>query len=163
MCSVANNISLLLVGRCLQGVGGGGLVSLTYVIITDMVTLRERGKWMSIISAQWAVGSVLGPGSYSLLPLLKLARLTPSLNSHRRSLCREGYLEMDLLAQYSLLHNGCNRYPDLPSITYQGGLDMGKTTRVRLVRIFPLRCIGNKSSYSSHMGQYITTHGHSQY
>ena len=54
-------MSLLLVGRCVQGVGGGGLVALTYVVITDMVTLRERGKYMSVISLQWAIGSVIGP------------------------------------------------------------------------------------------------------
>ncbi|KAH9203338.1 MFS multidrug transporter-like protein [Leptodontidium sp. 2 PMI_412] len=61
IASVANNVSLLLVGRCVQGVGGGGLVALTYVVITDMVTLRERGKYMSVISLQWAIGSVIGP------------------------------------------------------------------------------------------------------
>ncbi|KAJ8066849.1 hypothetical protein OCU04_004231 [Sclerotinia nivalis] len=61
LCSVANNIELLLVGRCIQGIGGGGLVGLTYVLLADMVTLRERGKWMSIISLQWAIGSVIGP------------------------------------------------------------------------------------------------------
>jgi MFS family permease len=37
------------------------LVALTYVVVSDMVTLRERGKWFSIISLQWAVGSVIGP------------------------------------------------------------------------------------------------------
>jgi hypothetical protein len=31
-------------------------VALTYVIVTDMVTLRERGKWFSVISLQWAIG-----------------------------------------------------------------------------------------------------------
>jgi MFS family permease len=61
VCSVAGRIGVLLVGRCIQGVGGGGLVALTYVIVTDMVTLRERGKWMSVISLQWAIGSIIGP------------------------------------------------------------------------------------------------------
>ncbi|KAI9649271.1 hypothetical protein NHQ30_001841 [Ciborinia camelliae] len=61
LCSVAKNIELLLVGRCIQGIGGGGLVGLTYVLLADMVTLRERGKWMSVISLQWAIGSVIGP------------------------------------------------------------------------------------------------------
>jgi MFS family permease len=61
LASAANSISILLVGRSIQGVGGGGLVALTYVVIADMVTLRERGKWFSIIALQWAVGSVIGP------------------------------------------------------------------------------------------------------
>ena len=57
VCSVANNIAILLAGRCVQGIGGGGLVALTYVVVADMVSLRERGKWFSIISLQWAIGS----------------------------------------------------------------------------------------------------------
>lgn len=61
ICSVANKIAVLLAGRCVQGIGGGGLVSLTYVIVADMVPLRDRGKWFSIISLQWAIGSVIGP------------------------------------------------------------------------------------------------------
>ncbi|KFY64367.1 hypothetical protein V496_03311 [Pseudogymnoascus sp. VKM F-4515 (FW-2607)] len=61
IASAANNFTLLLAGRSIQGIGGGGLMALTYVIVTDMVTLRDRGKWFSIISLQWAIGSVTGP------------------------------------------------------------------------------------------------------
>lgn len=61
LASAANNVAALLVGRSIQGVGGGGLVTLTYVIISDMVSLRERGKWQAIISLQWAIGNVIGP------------------------------------------------------------------------------------------------------
>lgn len=61
IASVATNSAVLLVGRSVQGIGGGGLVALTYVIVTDIVTLRERGKWFALISLQWAVGSVVGP------------------------------------------------------------------------------------------------------
>lgn len=60
VASVAKNVGQLLVGRSVQGIGGGGLVGLTYVILADLVTLRERGKWMSVISLQWAIGSVIG-------------------------------------------------------------------------------------------------------
>ena len=47
--------------RCIQGVGGGGVIALSYVIITDMVGLRERGKWIGIVNMSWAIGSVSGP------------------------------------------------------------------------------------------------------
>lgn len=33
---------------------------MTYVIVTDLVTLRERGKWFGLISMMWAIGSVSG-------------------------------------------------------------------------------------------------------
>jgi predicted MFS family arabinose efflux permease len=47
---VADNIALLLVGRYMQGIKGEGLVALTYVVITDIVTLQEQDKYMFIIS-----------------------------------------------------------------------------------------------------------------
>ncbi|KAI9816628.1 MAG: hypothetical protein M1832_005013 [Thelocarpon impressellum] len=61
IAAVANDFTLLLVGRSVQGAGGGGIIALTYVIVTDLVTLRERGKWFGLISMQWAIGSVSGP------------------------------------------------------------------------------------------------------
>ncbi len=61
VAALASNFTVLLIGRSIQGIGGGGLMALTYVIVTDMVPLRDRGKWFSIISLQWAVGSVTGP------------------------------------------------------------------------------------------------------
>jgi MFS family permease len=51
----------MLVGRSLQGVGGGGIISLTEIIVTDLVPLRFRGAWFGYLSSMWAVGSVSGP------------------------------------------------------------------------------------------------------
>lgn len=45
----------------MQGVGAGGMLALIYVITTDLVSLRERGKWFGLISLNWAIGSILGP------------------------------------------------------------------------------------------------------
>lgn len=67
VCALANNFTIMLVGRSIQGVGGGGIIALTYVIATDLVTLRERGKWFGLISMMWAIGSVSGYGIH--LPL----------------------------------------------------------------------------------------------
>ena len=61
IAALANNFALMLVGRSTQGVGGGGISALTYVIVTDMVTLKERGKWFGLITMMWAFGSVIGP------------------------------------------------------------------------------------------------------
>ena len=58
---LAENFPLLLAARGVQGLGGGGLLALTYVIVTDLVTLRERGKWFGLIALQWAVGGAVGP------------------------------------------------------------------------------------------------------
>jgi MFS family permease len=45
IAGAAKNFTTMLVGRSLQGIGAGGIISLTEIIITDMVPLRERGKW----------------------------------------------------------------------------------------------------------------------
>lgn len=51
----------MLVGRCIQGVGGGGLAMLSEVVVTDLVPLRLRGNYYGILSAMYSLGSVLGP------------------------------------------------------------------------------------------------------
>ncbi len=53
MGGLAHNFTLLLIGRSLQGVGGGGIIALTEIIVTDLVPLRLRGQWFGILSAMW--------------------------------------------------------------------------------------------------------------
>ena len=81
--ALAQGFNLLLVGRSVQGVGGGGIVALTYVIATDLVTLRERGKWFGLINMMWAIGSVSGY-EYSSLACCASADLHFLKASHRR-------------------------------------------------------------------------------
>jgi MFS family permease len=61
IAAVAKSIGVILVGRSIQGVGGGGIITLSEIVITDMVPLRERGKWFSVQSAMWSIGTVVGP------------------------------------------------------------------------------------------------------
>ena len=61
VAATANGFGPLLVGRSLQGVGGGGLIALTEILVTDLVPLRQRGQWFGVISAMWSLGSVTGP------------------------------------------------------------------------------------------------------
>ncbi|KAG4025220.1 hypothetical protein MFRU_063g00100 [Monilinia fructicola] len=61
ICALAHSFTVLLVGRTIQGIGGGGIVALTEVVITDIVPLRERGTWFGFQTLIWAVGSVTGP------------------------------------------------------------------------------------------------------
>lgn len=61
IAAIANDFTYMLIGRSIQGVGGGGIISLSEVIITDLVPLRWRGQYFGILSAMWSVGSVTGP------------------------------------------------------------------------------------------------------
>ncbi|KAH7043904.1 putative MFS multidrug transporter [Macrophomina phaseolina] len=59
--ATSQDFTALLIGRSVQGVGGGGIQALTNVIITDLAPLKERGKYVGIIAMTWAIGSVTGP------------------------------------------------------------------------------------------------------
>ena len=51
----------LAVFRAVQGIGGGGLMSLAFTIIADMVAPRERAKYQGFFIAVFGSSSVLGP------------------------------------------------------------------------------------------------------
>lgn len=54
-------MATLLAGRVIQGVGGGGLIPLAMIIITDLVPLRQRPKYAAIVQVSMALGTILGP------------------------------------------------------------------------------------------------------
>ncbi|KEZ42428.1 Major facilitator superfamily transporter [Scedosporium apiospermum] len=61
IAALANNFPVIVAGRVIQGAGGGGIIALTEVIVTDLVPLADRGRWFAILSAVWSVGTVAGP------------------------------------------------------------------------------------------------------
>jgi len=61
ICGVAPNIGTLILGRAIQGVGGGGITVLVNIIIADIVPLRKRGLFMGINGAIFSFSSVVGP------------------------------------------------------------------------------------------------------
>ena len=52
---------ILILGRTIQGIGGGGLEALCQIILTDMTSLIERPLWIGILEFVWGAGSVMGP------------------------------------------------------------------------------------------------------
>lgn len=51
----------LIAFRALQGIGGGGLAALSQVIMADIISPRERGRYMGLFGAVMAVATVGGP------------------------------------------------------------------------------------------------------
>jgi EmrB/QacA subfamily drug resistance transporter len=60
-CALAPTIWMLVVGRGLQGIGGGGLIPLAQTIIADVLSPRERPIAQSYTSVMFMVASILGP------------------------------------------------------------------------------------------------------
>jgi len=59
--ALAPNMLVLIIGRAVQGLGGGGLFALSQTVIGDLVPPRERARYAAWISGTWAVASVAGP------------------------------------------------------------------------------------------------------
>lgn len=61
LCCFSQNFNQLLARRSIQGLGGGGILALGSVILTDIVPLRQRPIYLGVIQMSWALGSVSGP------------------------------------------------------------------------------------------------------
>ncbi|KAI1299448.1 major facilitator superfamily domain-containing protein [Xylaria venustula] len=59
--SLANTVTQLIVFRALTGIGGGGLMTVAQLIVSDVVPLRERGKYQGILGAVVAIANGIGP------------------------------------------------------------------------------------------------------
>ena len=59
--AVGHSMAVVIVGRLIQGLGGGGLDVLNEVIICDITTLKERPFWLGLLALPMAAGSILGP------------------------------------------------------------------------------------------------------
>src|SRR3712207_742013 len=56
-----SGIDTMIAGRAVQGLGGGGLMSLALAVIGDVIPPRERGRYQGLFGAVFGVSSVAGP------------------------------------------------------------------------------------------------------
>jgi EmrB/QacA subfamily drug resistance transporter len=61
LAGFSQNIEQLIAFRAVQGLGGGGLMSLALAVIGDIIPPRERGRYQGYFAAVFGTSSVLGP------------------------------------------------------------------------------------------------------
>lgn len=61
LAGFSQDTGTLIAFRVVQGLGAGGLTALVQVVLADIISPRQRGKYMGILGAVMAVGTVGGP------------------------------------------------------------------------------------------------------
>ena len=78
LCAISSNSSMIIAGRAVQGAGGGGLLTLVNICISDLFSMRTRPKYfgnsttfqyfdaaliilVGVIGVVWAFASSTGP------------------------------------------------------------------------------------------------------
>lgn len=61
VAGAAPSYAALIVGRTIQGIGGGAVPLVAEIIISDLVPLQERPKFLGLVMATSSLGLILGP------------------------------------------------------------------------------------------------------
>ncbi|KAJ5088657.1 major facilitator superfamily domain-containing protein [Penicillium angulare] len=61
VCGLSTSAAMFYVFRGVAGIGSGGITNLTMIILSDVVTLEQRGKYQGIVGSMIGLGSVTGP------------------------------------------------------------------------------------------------------
>jgi MFS family permease len=61
ICGASTSMDMMIVGRVVQGMGGGGAASTAAIVISDLVPLRQRGIYNGYVGIAWALSTAIGP------------------------------------------------------------------------------------------------------
>ncbi|TBL27529.1 DHA2 family efflux MFS transporter permease subunit, partial [Verrucosispora sp. SN26_14.1] len=61
LAGLSQDMTQLIVTRGVQGLGAGGLITLAFTIISDVVSPRDRGRYQGVFGAVFGIASVAGP------------------------------------------------------------------------------------------------------
>ncbi|KAF8929623.1 hypothetical protein BGZ58_008813 [Dissophora ornata] len=114
LCGTAQNMTWIIIARGIAGAGAGGIMSMVMIIITGLVSLRDRGKYQGIVGAVYGFSSIIGPllggvfadkaswrwaffinlpvGAITLVAVIKLLHLPYTKSSFREKIKRVDFL-----------------------------------------------------------------------
>ncbi|WP_379128674.1 MDR family MFS transporter [Paenibacillus sp. sgz500958] len=61
LCGVSQSMGQLILFRAVQGLGAGALIPMTFTIIGDIYSIKERAKTQGMLSSVWGISSLVGP------------------------------------------------------------------------------------------------------
>ena len=61
LCGAAQSMETLVLFRAIQGLGGGAIYALSFIVVGVLYAPEQRGKMQGIISGIWGIASILGP------------------------------------------------------------------------------------------------------
>jgi MFS family permease len=61
MVSVAHDVTLLLIGRAVQGIGSAGIFPVATAVIGDVFPVEKRGRALGLIGAVFGIAFIIGP------------------------------------------------------------------------------------------------------
>jgi EmrB/QacA subfamily drug resistance transporter len=61
LCGLSRSVGELVLFRAVQGLGAGGLMTLAFTVIADVVAPRERGRYQAHVSSVFVLASIGGP------------------------------------------------------------------------------------------------------
>jgi MFS family permease len=60
ICGLSSTEGMIIAGRIIAGIGGGGLGAISTFVASDLIPLRRRGLWQGIANISWGLGSGIG-------------------------------------------------------------------------------------------------------
>jgi len=61
VCGAAKSFSMIVISRAFQGIGGGSLISMSNIICSDVVSIKQRGTYLGLLNSIFSLSLGIGP------------------------------------------------------------------------------------------------------
>jgi EmrB/QacA subfamily drug resistance transporter len=61
LCGAAQSMEMMVLFRAIQGLGGGAIYALSFIVVGILYPEEKRAKMQGVISSIWGISSILGP------------------------------------------------------------------------------------------------------
>ncbi|RMZ91576.1 hypothetical protein DV736_g1185, partial [Chaetothyriales sp. CBS 134916] len=128
ICALAVSMKMLIIGRAVQGVAGGGLILMVNIVISDLFSMRQRSLILGLCEGIWAIAGAIGPILGGVLTDLASWRWCWWINL---PVCGVGFA---LLLIFLDIHNPRTKFSDgIKAIDWAGSLSILAFTLMLLI------------------------------